>query len=153
VAGLVLVDSALPDLDLTALLPAETSDEAHGVTQLREVLIQETREAGNPEGIDPALSAAQARSVLSLGAIPLTVLTHASGPWIEMLVAAFPGVPPALVARLDQAWQEQQRQLVQLSARGRLLVAHHGGHYIHLDEPELVVGAIRSMIELARQRE
>jgi pimeloyl-ACP methyl ester carboxylesterase len=153
VVGLVLVDSAHPDLDLVALLPPESPDESQGVRQARQVLKQETQETGNPEGIDPAASAAQVRSIASLGALPLVVLTHTSDSWIEMLVTGFPGFPRELATRLEQTWQEQQRQLLPLSSHSRQMVAQHSGHYIHLEEPELVVNAIRSVVELARRRE
>jgi hypothetical protein len=92
----VLVDSANPHLDLVALLPAEAPEENEGVRQARLVLTQETQGTDNLEGIDPAESAAQVRSVASLGALPLVVLTHASDPWINMLVTAFPGFPREL---------------------------------------------------------
>jgi pimeloyl-ACP methyl ester carboxylesterase len=153
VVGLVLVDSANPHLDLVALLPAEAPEENEGVRQARLVLIQETQGTDNPERIDPTESAAQVRSVTSLGALPLVVLTHASDPWIDMLVTAFPGFPRELATKLEQAWQEQQRQLLPLSSRSQQLIAPHSGHYIHLEEPELVVNAIRSVVELARRGE
>jgi pimeloyl-ACP methyl ester carboxylesterase len=153
VVGLVLVDSANPHLDLVALLPAEAPEENQGVRQARLVLTQETQGTDNPEGIDPVESAAQVRSVASLGALPLVVLTHTSDRWIDMLVKAFPGFPRELATRLEQAWQEQQRQLLPLSSRSQQMIAAHSGHDIHLEEPELVVNAIRSVVELARRGE
>ncbi|WP_201372581.1 hypothetical protein [Ktedonobacter robiniae] len=79
------------------------------------------------------------------------MLTHTSDPWVEMLVTAFPGFPRTLVIRLDHAWQEHQRQLLSLSSHSQQIRAQHSGHYIHLEEPELVAHAIRSMVDLARQ--
>ncbi len=152
VVGLVLVDSAHPDLDLVALLPAEFPEENQGVRQVRLTLKQETQQTDNPEGIDPAASAAQVRSITSLGTLPLVVLTHSSERWIDMLVTAFPGFPRELAVRLEHAWQEQQHQLLPLSSQSRQMVAQQSGHYIHLEEPELVVNAIRSVVELVRRR-
>lgn len=151
VAGLVLVDSANPDLDPVALLPPEAPEENQGIRQVRRILKQERQEIGNPEGIDPVESTTQIRSVTSLGTLPLVVLTHTPDCWIDMLVTEFPGFPRELAIRLEQAWQEQQYQLLQLSSRSQQIIAPHSGHYIHLEEPELVVNAIRSMVELARQ--
>lgn len=151
VVGLVLVDSANPDLDLMALLPPVAVDENAGVRGVRAVLQRETRETGDPEGIDPVASAAQVRSVASLGALPLVILTHTSQQWIEMLTTNFPGVPLALATRLEHAWQEFQQRLLHLSSRSQQMIAQHSGHYIHLEEPELVVHAIRSVIELSQQ--
>ena len=54
-------------------------------------MTQETQTTGNPEGIDPVASAAQVQAVTSLGNMPLMVLTRSSDPWINMVIAAFPG--------------------------------------------------------------
>jgi len=76
------------------------------------------------------VSAAQAAAVVSLGDLPLVVLSgdhHA-----------------AQYAR----WQ---RDLAQLSSRGRHLVVSDSGHWIHFDHPELVTGAIREVVAAARE--
>lgn len=152
VVGIVLVDSADPALDFVALLPPEVPDENRGIREVRAVLRQETQEIGNPEGIDPVASAALVRSVSSLGTLPLLVLTHTSEVWIEMLMTGFPGFPRELATSLEQAWQEGQRHLLSLSSQSAQMVARHSGHYIHHEEPELVVDAIRHMVHLARKR-
>jgi pimeloyl-ACP methyl ester carboxylesterase len=75
-------------------------------------------------------SAAQAVAVSSLGSLPLVVISgdyHAAAPYMD--------------------WQ---RDLAQISSRGRHLVASDCGHWIHLDQPELVAGAIREVIIAAR---
>ena len=41
--------------------------------------------------------------------------------------------------------------MARLSTRGRQIIAKHSGHFIHEDEPELVVAAIREMVEQARR--
>ena len=75
------------------------------------------------------VSAAQAAAVSSLGDLPLVVLSgdHHAGPYTD--------------------WQ---RDLAQLSSRGRHLVASDSGHWIHLDHPELVTRAIREVVAAAR---
>jgi pimeloyl-ACP methyl ester carboxylesterase len=75
------------------------------------------------------VSAAQAAAVSSLGDLPLVVLSgdHHAAPYT--------------------AWQ---RELAQLSTRGRHLVASDSGHWIHLDLPELVTSAIRQVVTSAR---
>ena len=151
VVGLVLVDSVSPDLDLVASLLPETPEENQGIRQVRHILQQERQEIGNPEGIDPVESATQVRSVASLGKLPLVVLTHTPECWIDMLVTEFPGFPRELAIRLEQAWQERQHQLLLLSSRSQQIIAPHSGHYIHQEEPELVVNVIRSVVEQARQ--
>lgn len=75
------------------------------------------------------VSAAQAAAVNSLGDLPLVVLSgeHHGAPYTD--------------------WQ---RDLAQLSSRGRHLVANGSGHWIHLDHPELVTRAIREVVNAAR---
>ena len=75
------------------------------------------------------VSAVQAAAVSSLGDLPLVVLSggHHAAPYT--------------------AWQ---RDLAQLSSRGRQLVASDSGHWIHLDRPELVTRAIREVVAAAR---
>src|SRR6266478_1833287 len=74
-------------------------------------------------------SAAQAAAVSSLGDLPLVVLSgdHHAAPYID--------------------WQ---RDLAQLSSRGRHLVASDSGHWIHLDHPEMVTRAISEVVTAAR---
>jgi len=45
----------------------------------------------------------------------------------------------------------EQQRLAALSSRGRQIVAEGAGHWIHLDNPTLVVEAIRDVVRLARQ--
>jgi pimeloyl-ACP methyl ester carboxylesterase len=73
----------------------------------------------------------------SLEGLPLVVLTHGQ---------PFPG-PFAL---LEKYWAQGQKRLAALSEKGELLVAHQSNHMIHLDEPDLVIYAIRQVHAVAR---
>ncbi len=73
-------------------------------------------------------SAAYVEACGPLGDVPLVVLT-ASNPTSERV--------------------EQQDAVARLSSQGRHIVAATAGHWIHLDEPALVVEAIRSVCETA----
>ena len=75
------------------------------------------------------ISAAQAAAVSSLGDLPLVVLSgdHHAAPYMD--------------------WQHD---LAQLSSCGRHLLASDCGHWIHLDHPELVTGAICEVVIAAR---
>ena len=61
-----------------------------------------------------------------LGSLPLTVIT-AGGQQL-------PG------------WRLMQEELAALSARSRHVVAAGSGHYVHLDQPELVIETIRDLV-------
>ena len=41
----------------------------------------------------------------------------------------------------------QQDALARRSTRGRHIVASHSGHWVPLDEPELVIAVIREMVD------
>jgi pimeloyl-ACP methyl ester carboxylesterase len=75
------------------------------------------------------VSAAQAAAASTLGDLPLIVLSadHHAPPYAD--------------------WQSD---LAQLSSCGRHVVASDSGHWIHLDHPGLVTGAIREVVATAR---
>jgi pimeloyl-ACP methyl ester carboxylesterase len=64
--------------------------------------------------------------------LPLVVITHAQ---------PFPGP----FAVLEKGWRQAQQRLAALSTQGVLITAEKSNHMIHLDEPDLVIEAIRQM--------
>jgi pimeloyl-ACP methyl ester carboxylesterase len=68
-----------------------------------------------------------------LGSVPLAVLTRASSPGTE-------GV----------AWAQMQDELAALSSDSMHIHAERGGHYLQLDNPELVAQAIRDLVKRCR---
>jgi pimeloyl-ACP methyl ester carboxylesterase len=50
----------------------------------------------------------------------------------------------------DPAWQKLQRDQVRLSERGCQIVADQSGHVVPLDQPKVVVDAIRSVVDAVR---
>jgi pimeloyl-ACP methyl ester carboxylesterase len=67
----------------------------------------------------------------SLGGLPLVVLTH--------------GEPMPTEAE-EAAWQAAQARQASLSTAGRLQVAERSGHGIPLEQPELVLAAVREVV-------
>lgn len=145
VAGAVLVDSAVTNFTMVEMLPPEDANEAEALGKVRHILHEERY--NNDEGIDMETSEEQIRTITSLGDLPLIVITHASEGWIQQVLDLLPGNPRELVAQMDQIWQERQRALLRLSTRSILLTAEHSGHYVHTGEPELVIQAIRSLLQ------
>ncbi len=83
---------------------------------------------------------AQLRKTAGLGDLPLVVLTHG-------LPGAAPnGVSAEQAAQVEQLWQGLQAKLATLSSRGQLVHAERSGHNIALDQPGLVLDAIRPMV-------
>ena len=168
VAGLVLVDSSHPEQQKR--LPAAVNDLDAG--WVRE---QEFFELAMPFGIPRVLgfcgedaevraaecnfhsvresvkelksvseSAAQAATAGSLGDIPLAVLS--SDPDRPQL-----DLPEDLVKPTNDAWQQLQNELAQLSTRSTHTIVRNSGHYIQLDQPEAVIEAIKKVVKQVRE--
>lgn len=80
------------------------------------------------------------RKPKSLGDLPLFVLTRG-------LPDSLPILSEQENTQYDASWHEMQRELVGLSSNGKQIVAQSSGHYIQLDEPNLVIEAVRELIE------
>lgn len=87
--------------------------------------------------------ALDAEPVASLGDLPLEVLRHGRFERMPML-------DEAVNERFEALFADLQGELAALSTRGRVVVAEDAGHDIHLDRPDLVLDAIRSVLAAAR---
>ena len=74
--------------------------------------------------------AAQARSITSLGALPLIVLSRGKG--------------------LDAQSADLQKRYLQLSTNSQQFFAKNSGHRIMIEQPEAAISAIVKMVELVR---
>jgi hypothetical protein len=75
----------------------------------------------------------------SLGDLPLAVITHEQ---------PFPG--PFFI--LEKGWSEGQTRLAALSTNSLLIRANNSNHMVQIDEPGLVVDAIRRVHAAARNK-
>ena len=141
VVGIVLVDSSHPDQweRALAVLPPESPDEPETLRQLRIV-----PPASLPEKMDIITSADQVRTVSSFGDIPLIVLSHS-------LTWRFPDLPPELADKIEEVWQNLQNDLATLSSNSTHIIATKSGHYIQVDEPQLVIDAILKILSETKQ--
>jgi pimeloyl-ACP methyl ester carboxylesterase len=130
VAGLVLVDAVHPDLDAryAAILTPEQEEERHrGINSNREGATYE----------DTHQSGAQVRDAGPLPQVPTVVLRH-----------GLPLPQPAgwPVEAIEQIWLQMQEELAAMVPGAKLVVAENSRHFIQLDEPELVIAAIRDVV-------
>jgi pimeloyl-ACP methyl ester carboxylesterase len=138
VVGLVLVDATTEEQDsrFWSLLPE---------AQLREF---KTSLEKSPEGFDFDTfvegMADVRRAKRTLGDMPLVVLTAGK----EEAPA-----PSELDTRLARAWFEMQAELPRLSSNSAHVVTTKSGHYIHMEEPSLVVAAVREVVHASRTSE
>jgi pimeloyl-ACP methyl ester carboxylesterase len=87
-----------------------------------------------------------ARVKYPLGDLPLVSIVGARSE------PAPPGVGAEEWRRLSEEKRRQKEALAGLSSAGRLVLAERSGHHVQLDEPALVVKAIRQVVRAARLR-
>lgn len=137
VAGIVLVDSSHPDQwqDVSAVLPPESPDEPTSLKKLRNI-----PPASLPEKMDILESTKQVREVKSLGDLPLVVLSHTP------TISVNSNISPELSKKIEQVWAKLQNNLASLSSNSTHIIATKAGHYIQVDQPQLVIDAILKVI-------
>jgi pimeloyl-ACP methyl ester carboxylesterase len=76
----------------------------------------------------------------SLDSLPLIVITRGR-----------PDETGPDAARLEQEHRDNLAAIAARSRRSRQIIAANSGHHVQLDEPELVIGAIRDVLTVVRQ--
>ncbi|HYH12932.1 MAG TPA: alpha/beta hydrolase [Thermomicrobiales bacterium] len=152
--GLVvrLYASTYPN-DVVGLVLVDAAHEAY-YTEIQQVLTPAqwdsfVRPGADPdypnlERIDIDASATEMRETAiasPLRCMPLVVLTHGQ-PW--EWPANFP------VGALEDLWPPLQDRLASLVPDARLVVAEESGHFIQLQQPDLVIEAIRQVVDAIR---
>ena len=90
------------------------------------------------------------RNPNSFPPVPLRVLTHSSDTMRESIVRNG-GLTRDEASRVEDLWQELIRSSCNLSQRSKLILADHAGHAIHLEQPDLVLSAVREVLEEVRR--
>jgi pimeloyl-ACP methyl ester carboxylesterase len=131
VGGIVLIEAASPD---EAADPPRQGRLARVINSLVSGI---HRLRGRPRGLDEvdnvAATVQQIRTAPAFPDVPLLVVTGGK---------RVPMVPSAAFA----AHQQAQRGRVALSPQGRQVIAHESGHFPQLQEPSVVVAAIRDSL-------
>jgi pimeloyl-ACP methyl ester carboxylesterase len=82
-------------------------------------------------------SASELRAAPALPDVPMIVISHRVR-------------ETAGSARREKLWLDMQQELATRSSRGRFVMAATDDHYVQLREPEIVVAAIRTVVDEAR---
>lgn len=145
-AGLVLVDSSHPDqrARFLTILPSEDVGEPPNVREYRKSLLSPA--FLGLEWDDATICFEEAQGCRTLGDLPLAVIT-AGKPWNPF------DPSDERTARHDQIWRDLQMELVQLSSRSTQRFAEQSGHMVPFEQPEIVIDAIRELVETIRQHE
>jgi pimeloyl-ACP methyl ester carboxylesterase len=146
IAGLVLIDSSHPQQlqRLDSVLPPRRDDESPAMRGFRD---GPDRTAMGGEWFDFAANSTQFANNMSVGDVPLIVLTAAPQPPNEQNP-----LPREWQSAIESLHQELQRELAQISSDSKHIVARKAGHNIQLDEPQLVLDAITELVTKARTK-
>ena len=89
----------------------------------------------------------QVRATGRIGDVPLVVVTATGPVW-------WPDLPSGVNAdQLKEAWLQLQKDLLKLSPNSSQIFADNSGHFVQFDQPDVVVAAIRRVIQEVRQTE
>lgn len=148
VVGVVLIDTPHPDQSrhFWAAVPDAVVQENKHVQQWLD-LSQGIDPRDHPEGLDWAASQVQVGAAHTLGSKPLVVLTHRTPEHGLVFLDEQPDLPADVAWSLERVWQDLQVDLARLSSNSTHIIARKSGHYIHRDEPELVIAAVRRVVE------
>ncbi len=94
-----------------------------------------------------AMYVARAKTRYQLGDKPLVVLLAK-----QDRDSPLPGIPAGEWRRVSEEKRQQKIGLVTLTRNSKLIVAERSGHHIQLDEPLVVTGAVRLVVDAARRR-
>jgi pimeloyl-ACP methyl ester carboxylesterase len=136
VAGLVLIDPYTPDVAPVDLAPAPIDFRTDWHAQIDRT----NRLVADAEQLDWAATARELAAA-DLGELPLELLV------VDQRLRYPPTLGEPTVRGLIAAWESL---VLALSADVRLTVAHGSSHLIQQDRPELVVSAIRRLVERVR---
>ncbi|MEZ4862159.1 MAG: alpha/beta hydrolase [Caldilineaceae bacterium] len=148
VIGMVLVDAVHEDWwrRAQALLPPPTPTDSPRLQNFRHFMtVGYADPAQNVEGIDIPATVAAVHDAGALGDLPLLVLVAG----IPTVLA--PGLPPALETDLNHLLQvELPTELAHLSTFSIQLPVSDSGHDIPREQPDAVVVAIRTLLDVVR---
>ncbi|MFC4308796.1 alpha/beta fold hydrolase [Steroidobacter flavus] len=145
VVGLVLIDSSHPQQlqRINAALPPRQPEESALMRGFRD---GPDRTAMGGEWFDFAKNGEQFMDNMSIGSLPLIVLTATPQEPSDKNP-----LPREWQIAIEQVHQQLQRELVTVSTESKHIVATKAGHNIQLDEPQLVLDAITSLVVRARE--
>lgn len=92
------------------------------------------------EAVDDDVMFEQAAEINSFGNIPLTVVTGAYPNGADFLEK------PHLVDEFITLHRKSQRDLLQLSTNSKQVIASNSGHYVPLQDPQVVIAAIKAYL-------
>jgi len=97
------------------------------------------------EALEDTFAEIRAAKITTLGEMPLIVLTA-----VDQFDALEGQVAAEDVEQLKSVALELQTELSELSPKRKLMLVNESGHFIQVDQPQVVIDAIREVIEAVR---
>jgi pimeloyl-ACP methyl ester carboxylesterase len=136
VTGIALIDAS-PTTWPTSLC-AVSADGSEAAAMLQ-AICGTFAPSGNTEQIDVIAAFAEAATIVSLGSLPMSVITATHRELPADLAASE-------VDRLNEAWDRGQQDWMALSSAGHLVSVEHTGHHIEIDQPGVVIDEISRLL-------
>jgi pimeloyl-ACP methyl ester carboxylesterase len=136
VIGLVLIDTS--PVTWPTVLRSVLDDGTETATLLRTFGIGLSDPTKNAEHLDVAASIAEASAIVSLGSVPMAVITAVE--------RQYPGLGTTELSRLTDLWNQGQQQWSHLSSAAHVVSVDHTSHHIQLDHPGVVIDEIARLL-------
>jgi pimeloyl-ACP methyl ester carboxylesterase len=153
VVGLVLVDASHEE-QTARFQAALTPEQWAAFERLQQQALADLAEDPDIERIDLDTSFDQLRTAAAaqpLPSLPLVVLTRGVSVHAELPPEMRSALPPDFpFDTFDTVWQELQAEQAALVPGARQVIATESGHYIQLQQPELVIDAIQQVVDAVR---
>jgi pimeloyl-ACP methyl ester carboxylesterase len=135
--------SLMPVLDLAKLPPSELET----YRRLSTADPKSAKEAGAELAfLEKSGEQEKNADITSVGNIPLIVLSHG---YLEP--RPLDPIGAEHHQEYETFWRADQQTLASLSPQGQLIIATKSGHYIQLDQPDLVIHAIEQVLSKVKQ--
>lgn len=138
VAGMVFVDST-PDDFFERLKAIQSPEEQEKFDKQKQDYIAKASEGRRDEWASLDVDLKQARAAVALPNVPVILLTG---------MADEPNKTP----EAKQLWLQLQTEWLKRIPNAEHIITDKSGHYIQIDEPELVVDAIRQVIKSVKDK-
>ena len=142
--------ASMSSFGLLALLPENIPNRGYpdeALAQYRAILATtgyfETASA-ETEALEESFAEVRSARITSLGNLPLIVLSRG-------LPYPLPGMSETENQQYEQAWQVMQSELASLSSKSKQVIARQSGHYIQLQQPQLVIDAIHEIVQATQK--
>jgi pimeloyl-ACP methyl ester carboxylesterase len=135
VRGLLLIDASPTTWpEVACAVPDDGSDAARS---FHDSCTLDFRPDGNAERLDVRAAFAEVATITSLGSLPMVVVTADTKSYADLDAGE--------AARLNDVWNEGQQRWAALSSIGHVVTVANTSHYIHLDQPSVVVEQIQDL--------